>query len=395
MTNLFNKHLGYYTVGNSIFESKNEAVMYANKTNQKISWYFNDEVYDNYPWTKEPDTSLDDLYDKRARELREKYDYLVLSYSGGSDTHNILSCFLRQNLFLDEIVVNINAKINRIIVNDPNITGNWNYGAEYKLQIYPRLEEVRNISPGTKITVVDTSDSIIESMNNAGDASWVIGKKEALNISAVTRYNYLYFNDIRKKFDKNKKIAVIVGVEKPLSYISKNKFYVVFSDKMANLTPAQQHFEEYTNTQTEYFYWHPTTADIVCKQAHTIKNWLSKNPRYLNLWTPRDKTEFYSNHKLIQSIIKNVIYTTWNKNWFQVEKDTMFWHGEIDAWWHKFYKDTKEYAIWKEGIDYIAKNSGQYVYEKNGVKDGLINFGKTYYVGDVSEQYFSNNTILL
>jgi hypothetical protein len=392
---IHNKHLGYYSVNGIPFASKNEAAIYATATKQKLAWHFNDEVYNNYNWTIEPEQSLDELYDQRARQLREQYDYLILSYSGGSDTHNILTSFLRQGLLIDEVLVNVNDKINKIIVDDMSINSNWNYGAEYKLQIYPRLQEIKNSSPRTKITVVDTSDSIMESMKAAGDASWVIGKKEALNISAITRYNYLYFSEIRKKFDKDKKIATIVGVEKPLSYISNNKFFLVFSDKMANLTPIQQHFEEYTNAQTEYFYWHPSTVDMVCKQAHVIKKWLSVNPQYLKLWKPADKSEFYSTHRVIQPIIKNVIYSTWNKDWFQVEKDTMFWHGEIDAWWHKHYSNTKEYAVWKEGINHMANSAKDYVYKKNGVEDGLINFGKAYYIGDMPPAVPVNNEIIL
>ena len=68
-----NKKLGYYTVGDRIFYSKVEACMFATKLFNKldhklnikpyqlITWNFNNEAFNNYDWTIEPDSSLDEL----------------------------------------------------------------------------------------------------------------------------------------------------------------------------------------------------------------------------------------------------------------------------------------------------------------------------------------------
>jgi hypothetical protein len=384
-----NHHMGFYTVNNIPFYSKNEAAIFAQKTNSEFKWNFNDEIFKANDWTIEPTETLDELYDRRARDLRQQYDYLILSYSGGSDTHNILSSFLRQGLLIDEILVNTNEKINRIIVNDSSVTANWNYGAEYKLQIYPRLNEVKNKSPNTRITVVDTSDNILETFNSANDASWISETREPINVSAITRYNYLYFKEVRKRIDKEKSIAMIVGVEKPCTVIIKNKFYIAFTDKMANLTPIQQHFQDYTNTHTEYFYWHPSCLKMLTKQAHTIKRWLVENPQNQKLWTPETTSQWLKNNGLYQNTIKSVIYSTWNSSWFQADKDTRFWYGQIDEWWHRYYSNTKEYAIWKEGINYIENNASNFIVYNDGLADGIITMIKVYYVADMPESNFT------
>ena len=98
-----NKKLGFYTIGTSVFESKIQACILANKVlkemNQSIhplrllQWNFNDEVFEAYDWTKEPEKTLDQLYDARARDIREKYDHVIVSYSGGADSHNMLMAF--------------------------------------------------------------------------------------------------------------------------------------------------------------------------------------------------------------------------------------------------------------------------------------------------------------
>jgi len=55
--------------------------------------------------SEEPKESLSTLYIQRAQQLRNDYEYLILNYSGGPDSHNILETFLLNNIFLDEILI--------------------------------------------------------------------------------------------------------------------------------------------------------------------------------------------------------------------------------------------------------------------------------------------------
>ena len=103
------KELGYYTCDNKIFTSKIHACIHATSVKKPLEWHFNDDTFDNFPWNVEPVESLDELYFRRARELREQYDYICLAFSGGGDSNNILEAFLRQGLFIDEVVTNVMA----------------------------------------------------------------------------------------------------------------------------------------------------------------------------------------------------------------------------------------------------------------------------------------------
>ena len=89
---------GFYQVGNFKTYSKFDASAVSEKTNQALKWNFNDEAYHSVDWEKEPPESLSELYRKRAQQLREKYDYLVLWFSGGADSTNILDSFLIDSL---------------------------------------------------------------------------------------------------------------------------------------------------------------------------------------------------------------------------------------------------------------------------------------------------------
>src|SRR5210317_184486 len=95
---------GYYIArknDGSIYKtySLTEAYEFSNN----VKWHFNDEVFSKYNWKIEPIESLFELYKKRCQQIRENYDYIVLMYSAGADSDNVLNCFVRNNIKLDEV----------------------------------------------------------------------------------------------------------------------------------------------------------------------------------------------------------------------------------------------------------------------------------------------------
>jgi hypothetical protein len=92
------ERFGFYQVGNFKTFSKMEAIELQQATGIHPHWNFNEEVFKAYDWTQEPPESLWELYTKRARQLREKYDYLVLNFSGGPDSHLMIRAFLENNI---------------------------------------------------------------------------------------------------------------------------------------------------------------------------------------------------------------------------------------------------------------------------------------------------------
>jgi len=383
-----NKTLGYYSCNNLEFDSKIKACVYASQVNKPLNWHFNNEEFNRFDWTIEPEETLDQLYDRRSREIREKYDYVILSYSAGSDSHNILESFLRQGLLIDEVVVNHMSKANRLTVLDTSIRGSWNASAEFELQTIGRLQYIKDQSPKTKITVLDLSDNVFDTLRKAGNASWVETSREPLNVSGATRYNYTYFKEVRNQFDRSKSICVILGIEKPRTYIEKNKFYILFSDKSANIASASDHLIEYDNATVEYFYWAPSALPILCKQAHVIKKWLRVYPQYQPLWSPVDLIDLFTKHRLIhERMYRKIIYTTWNDSWYQADKSTKDWNNEFDDWFSSLYNDTPEFKIWQEGINYVAENAKNYVVtgKRDGVVSGLTTFSNKYLIGNMNE----------
>jgi hypothetical protein len=385
---MIDKNVGYYLCNGVSFSSKIDACIYSKTVNQPVEWMFHQDQYANYSWHIEPQETLDQLYDQRTKELREQYDYIILSYSGGSDTNNILESFIRQGLHIDEIVTNhITDATKHMTIIDANVKDNWNFAAEHQLQAVPRLQYIRNKLPKTKITVLDVSNVIIDSMKIFDDAEWVLGRNDYLSIGQLFRYNYFHFNEMKKQFDKNLKIAIIVGVDKVKTYIDDNNdFYLYFNDNTASVCCVNDFNTEYTNIKTELFYWAPSTASLVCKQAHTVKKWLESNPDQQHYW----KTTSFTTSRLYQErILRPLLYpTTWDDSWYQADKGTAWWHSEFDFWFRKNSVFEREYRQWRMGINYLVSQLPEMiVYNSKGAPDSLKRFTHDYYVGKLYNKY--------
>lgn len=383
---MINKKLGYYTCDNLDFESKILASFHSKKTGKPIDWIFNDQEFKLYNWKIEPEASLDTLYDLRARDLREKYDYLIISYSGGGDSHQMLMSFIRQNLFIDEILVNTLEKgwKNFTSIDKTNISC-FNSGAEHYLQTLPRLKEVEKLIPKTKITICDLTDSVHDSFLNVGDASWVFEKKEALNPIGITRFNYIYFREIRKRFDREKKIGLVLGVEKPKTLIYEDKFLFRFNDRSANMVSISDHLKDYDNSVLEYFYWSPDAVPMLIKQGHVIKKWLENNPQYRKYWTIG--TDYKTIRTYHERLLRSVVYpSTWNDGWFQVDKAVKDWYSEFDNWFISGAAGTKAHHIWNEGVEFIKSSLPEFIRLDPETQEqaGLKHFAKSYVIGNIN-----------
>jgi hypothetical protein len=357
-----NKSVGYYIVGNQEFSSKIQAVLYASQHNLNLSWRFNNEVFEKYNWEVEPEETLDQLYDARARELREKYDYLMVSYSGGSDSNNLMESFIRQGLHVDEILVITTDKINKNHTEyDISNKKPENISAEHVLHTIPKLNELKKQCPNTKITIRDMTDNVLEMLSNSVDGDWILTKRETLNPIGMARFDFKYINEVRKNFDSNKKIAIVLGLEKPRTMIKSDtgEFLIYFNDRATNMIPVIDVLDEYASSvEVEYFYWSPSCVKMLCKQAHVIKKWLEVNPQYQRIWADITVQSLFG---IQEPLLKNIIYTTWNNNWYQVDKPLNDFACEISDGFFKEFKNTNIYGKWEDGINFLRQNATKFL----------------------------------
>lgn len=375
--------LGYYFCNGIEFRSKVNAFIYSNTVNKPVEWNFHQDIFAKYPWHIEPHQTLDELYNARAKQVREKYDYVILSFSGGADSNNMVEAFLRQGLYIDEIVTNhLSSAAKKTTILNPAIKDSSNFAAEHELQAMPRLKEISQRSPKTKITVLDVSETVIDSMKAYEDVDWVFDKNDHLSAGQLFRYNYMYFSDIKKRLDKNLKVGFVIGVDKPRTVIKNNSdFYLYFNDVTVNIALITAFTNEYTNTYLELFYWSPEATDLICKQAHVVKRWLESRPPRQMLWRDASFATVRTYH---EPILRDLLYTTWNNNWFQTAKATSWFHTEFDTWFQTDQDLVRHRANWSRGIQYLVeKIPNNLIYNKDGLPDGLKTFRHDYFIGKI------------
>jgi hypothetical protein len=237
---------------------------------------------DEIDWSVEPIETLDDLYRERAKRLRSECDYLILMYSGGSDSHQILMTCLKHGIFLNEVrtcfpmewVRKVSGKTSK---NDP-----LGMLYEFANAVAPGLNAVSVESPMTRIVVKDTTDAYTsEEMNEWCDALWgsrmsggLHGLYQAIRRTRMAR-------DLQRDAEKiNSKVNVIIGAEKPPLHLEGENLYVVFSD-IGRI--GIEHFWQHGSSllyEPHMFYW--GEPRIVCKQAHKIKRLLDIDPTIIS-----------------------------------------------------------------------------------------------------------------
>jgi hypothetical protein len=317
---------GYYLVGWKKFHNKTEALMYASKTNFNIRWVFNDAVYDSIDWTIPIETPLAELYKQRAQQLRDTYDYIILHYSGGQDSNNILHSFIDNNIKLDKIIIQVPEPQRRHSVK--NDTSWQNYWGEIDYQAIPYLKGLGDKLKGIEITVQDLSTNIVELLSSE---YWIekMLPNASYGIGVISRSMGQYTStNILDIVDNGKTSCQLIGIDKPLVYHTGDNYYCYFADQNAyHIQPMDVNLDDVFNkTVTEFFYWTPDMPEIVVKQAQEIKKSCESNLAVKELFSKTTKADI----GLFRQIMQSIIYDNNHAPTFQTMKPNTT-NGEIIA----------------------------------------------------------------
>jgi hypothetical protein len=377
-----NRPTGFYRCNDIEFNSKIDVLLYSKTVNQPVEWIFHKNTYDQYPWHIEPETDLDELYNRRARELREKYDYIIVSYSGDADSHNVVESFLRQGLHIDEIIVtHLDSYVRDMTILDTRVCDGWNINAEYQLQVLPRLGDISAKYPAIKITDVNVELMVLDSFKRFVDPDWWIYHSDDLSMGQMSRYLFFYPTERSKLFGPDQNIGFISGLHKPRVMINNQGLVCLqFLDHVANDILFADNLPQIITP--EMFYWQPDCADIVCKQAHIIKHWLEQNFEQQHLWREPDYKTTRCTH---DPLINRLIYNTWNDSWFQANKSINIWHTEYDTWIKINPEFSQEVYQWQKSLDTIVNQLPQHILPNYLCEaDRFRPFEKTYTLGHIN-----------
>ena len=348
MPNSLMDKYGYYQIGDRKTYSIYQLMDYYHEHPQPHKWIYNDDFFSQYDWTQEPKESLDELYKKRAKELREQYDYIVLYYSGGFDSSNMLYAFLDNGIYPDEICV---------FYSGHDTTGHqyrelkdftWKKLAQIEKQ-YPQIK-IRRFDYGAIICnwpkiIKDTN----EYLNLKLDPIYFFGPRMSVNRLALD-VMYEYIDDWKKILKDKKTLCTLHGVDSVhLSHQYKgNKFIHNFYDTQSqgHFTPIRQMTNKTNRDILEFFYWAPTDtcAKIMIKQGHLAKTFFRGlcNGVITKLYSNREIIRIQKNNpanvvfKVFTYIpFKKIIYPrifTENEEYYNVKEESTFW-GNRDLWY--------------------------------------------------------------
>lgn len=256
---------GVYHVGNSRYVSKLEAVMQSRQTGQPVVWQYMHNQFSKLDWTQEPTQSLWELYSDRARQLREQNSYIMLMYSGGADSTNVLDVFERNDIPIDEIRMGYAGEIS-----DPA-----SLKLEPNQEIYhaalPRVRRLQQKWPNLKVTMVNMKPLMIqrvcdfeETLHYGTNSAWNPWQAVRFGVTGVSVQDWV------PNLSGSKKMIALWGKDKTKIKKIHNRFAIQLID--TELVASVEQLPD--NCGHEYFYWGADAAKIMIKQGHVLKNFL-------------------------------------------------------------------------------------------------------------------------
>jgi hypothetical protein len=309
---------GYYRVGEKFFYKNFNAILESNITKLPISWDFHRTKFTNSINNINLNLNLNEQYKLRAEQLRDNYDYLILAFSGGSDSDNILRVFLKNNIKLDEVWSSfpktLIEKSNYIISRDLDVT---NMPSEYYLVIKPELEKLAVTHPEIKITVSDPSAQLTN--EDYEDTLTLLNFPQSY--MTIKRWRRL-IEHTSHLTSKGKKVAIILGADKPIPHIKDNTYGILFSDK-GTFLKSDIVFDELCSV--EYFYWSTNFPDLPIAQGRKLWSFLLGNKK---ITSDLLKNQIAGNPNAFfrktgfDEITKKICYPDWDFTKHQVGKST-------------------------------------------------------------------------
>jgi hypothetical protein len=214
-------------------------------------YYSLGEKFDNFKFRRHtPSLDLaDEFLEKRIKQVRSKYNYIRVWFSGGKDSWLILDTAVRFNVHIDEIVI-----FRKLCENGLGLYKSSSQAEELKNSAFLYLEKIKHLIPNTKITVIDSDDPHYEAIFENKDWStqltdWFFSTTYAPNLF------YKYINPKFKILEEIENSCVLFGSPAPSVTVdtTTNKWTFFLND--AKFSPvhgnnsASAEFEDFLFTE--------------------------------------------------------------------------------------------------------------------------------------------------
>jgi len=399
--------VGFYTIGKEKFYNKIQAFLRAkqlNLTPKNVQWHFNDTVFKAIDWTIEPKETIDELYKIRAKQIREKFDYVLMFCSGGADSTNMLFAFLDNGLHVDEVVAS--APLSGLRDWDSSAVTNddvrFTIEETFVTQI-PFLKKLQTKFPQIKVTLHD----YFEDMLNYKEDDWLLKGNDWMHPTMAGRYNLDRYLHLKRIAESGKKIGIIMGIDKPRVVRFKDNLALVFQD-----APYNNKYDSivHPNTFPVFFYHSPDLPQLIAKQAHLAARFVMRPENkkiykslFYNWEYAKNKIDPLKNQSwngensgIYERGIVPAIYPSIKKWSYQAGKPDKMFLGNHDYWFYQHHQSTDVYKMMQSDLSNLIKTLGnEFFYRHPDTNQilGLTTFYKSYKLGSVD--HFSPKTLIL
>lgn len=245
------------------FTNKLEATIYKNQlAHATIYFHWYDEVFDQVDTSIDPIESYPKLLKQRATELRERYSYLRLWFSGGSDSTTALNAFVDNGIHIDEIIVNCWMDHHH---SDPLLSAN----KEITLSASPYLDSIADKLVRTKITKVmltmDDYKLVLAGADKLGEIPYLHSMDRAAHLFGLNCVQYPWEKILDNTMHDN--FCDVFGGTKPVIQKRGDRYSFYMVD-----TTLQ---DQYLSRRSEDFFINPQDPRLFLKTAHMLKNYVS------------------------------------------------------------------------------------------------------------------------
>lgn len=365
MTYLYHNK-GVYRANDKPFLNKLEAILEVNANpGSWIEWDYHDAIFGAHKWDLEPTVELEELYKQRALQLREAYDHLVLFYSGGVDSWNILNAFIKNNIRIDEIYMFGAFEAEEKEYSRLGFGRDPGYYTREIQQALPTLKKLV-ADKKIKVNVFDWTKHIVEAAN---DPDWIWSAGVRFDPTCMVRSKFhKVFREHNELVHRGKRVGFVYGVDKPRLLRDDNNIYFAFLDVImtTGTLPTNDILGEYWEND-EYFYWSPNMPELAIKQSHVVVNWLRANNK-LNLIKHMSNVASFHDESYYKEVNFS-IYADWNHNTWQIKKPTGAIYNELSKW---FLDGQLEARLkWEGSLWELERQCGKKWFNNNTVNEGL------------------------
>ena len=242
----------HYRVDGVPYFSKFDA-MVAAKGSAKMSFRCYDLYLGKIDFSKEPTDTYQELCKQRARQLREKYRYIRVWYSGGVDSHTALMSFYRSGIAPDEICFMSNKSWD-----SKDMGANF----EFEMLSVPMQAELRKLFPNTKQRVITFHYDFWKTLDttNFHDVLYKACLTYPLGRDIPTAFEI--DPTLMDEVDKGN-MCELSGEPKPYIFKKDGEWWTSISDfQLMNMLAVPN---------LEMFHLSPDFPDIYVKQCHMVK----------------------------------------------------------------------------------------------------------------------------